>query len=65
MDTPKRAKALNEFLVGAMVPKSLVMMLDHEAEQECTTRSHVLRRILMQHYQARSSQLLHEVMRAS
>lgn len=50
----KRTKELKEIMVGAKLPSSLVVLLDADATKEGTSRSHILRRALLQHYQRKS-----------
>ena len=46
----KRTKELKDTIIGVKVPKTLVLALDEEAIKESTSRSHIIRRRLINSY---------------
>ena len=50
----KRTKELKEIVIGAKLPASLVLLLDEEAAAEGTSRSHIIRRSIIERYRDRA-----------
>jgi len=53
----RRTKELKDIIVGAKFNPALVLLLDEDADREGTSRSHILRRIALQHYKNRQLEL--------
>ena len=50
----KRTKEIKEIIVGAKLPPSLVLLIDEDATNEGTSRSHIVRRTLLAHYRKKA-----------
>lgn len=48
--TMKRTRELKEIIVSTKMPTSILLLIDSEAQHEGTSRSHIIRRRLLDSY---------------